>query len=105
MYAVIETGGKQYKVVPEELFAIEQLAGEVGSTVTFERVLAIGNEGGDITVDSASLKKATVNAEIVEQFRGPKIVVFKMKRRKGYRHTIGHRQELTKVKITGINVG
>jgi len=105
MYAVIETGSKQYKVMPDEVVAIEQLDGEVGAKLTFDRILAIGTEGGELNVDGAALKKATVSAEIVERFRGPKLVVFKMKKRKGYRHTIGHRQNLIKVKITGINVG
>ena len=104
MYAVIEAGSKQFKVVADEIVAVEKIEGEVGAKVTFDHVLAVGNEGGDLNADASSLKKATVSAEIVEQFRGPKLIAFKMKRRKGYRHTIGHRQNLTKVKITGINV-
>lgn len=105
MYAVIQTGGKQYKVVQDEIVGIEQLDGEVGAKVTFDKVIAIGTEGGAIKAVPAELKGATVEAEIVEHFRGPKLIAFKMKRRKGYRHTIGHRQNLTSVKITGICAG
>ena len=105
MYAVILTGGKQHKVVQDEIISVEQLDGEVGAKVTFDQVIAVGTEGGEIKAVAAELKNAKVEGEIVEHFRGPKLVVFKMKRRKGYRHTIGHRQNQTSVKITGINVG
>ncbi|MDD3119475.1 MAG: 50S ribosomal protein L21 [Victivallales bacterium] len=102
MYAVIQTGGKQYKVVQDEVIDIELLQGEVGSTVTFDQVLAVGEEGGELKV-GAEVGKAQVQGEIVEFFRGPKLVAFKMKRRKGYRNTRGHRQNLCSVKITAIN--
>ncbi len=102
MYAVIETGGKQHKVVQDEIVAVELLGGEVGSTVTFDKVIAVGEEGGDIKV-GAEVSSAKVQGEIVEFFRGVKVVAFKMKRRKGYRNTRGHRQNLCSVKITAIN--
>lgn len=102
MYAVIETGGKQYKVIQDEIVAIERVGGEVGSTVTFDKVIAVGEEGGDIKV-GAEAAKAQVTGEIVEFFRGVKVIAFKMKRRKGYRNTRGHRQNLCSVKITAIN--
>ena len=100
MYAIISTGGKQLTVRSEEIVAVERLAGEVGSKVTFDKVLAIG-EGAGLKV-GAEAAGAVVEAEIVEHFRGPKLVVFKMKRRKGYRRRKGHRQELTRVKILSV---
>ena len=100
MYAIISTGGKQLTVRSEEVVAVERLAGEVGSKITFDKVLAIG-EGAGLKV-GAEAADAKVEAEIVEHFRGPKLIAFKMKRRKGYRRRKGHRQELTKVKITAI---
>lgn len=101
MYAVIETGGKQYKVVQDEVFAIEKLEGEAGTIVSFDKVIAVGEEGGALKFgpDAASTK---VEAEILDQFRGEKLTIFKMKRRKGYRKKNGHRQSLTSVKITAI---
>ena len=100
MYAIISTGGKQLTVRSEEIVAVERLAGEVGSKVTFDKVLAIG-EGAGLKV-GAEAAGAKVEAEIVEHFRGPKLIAFKMKRRKGYRLRKGHRQELTRVKILSV---
>ena len=100
MYAIISTGGKQLTVRNEEIVAVERLAGEVGSKITFDKVLAIG-EGAGLKV-GAEAAGAKVEAEIVEHFRGPKLIAFKMKRRKGYRLRKGHRQELTKVKILSV---
>ena len=100
MYAIISTGGKQLTVRSEEIVAVERLAGEVGSKVTFDKVLAIG-EGAGLKV-GAEAAGAKVEAEIVEHFRGPKLIAFKMKRRKGYRRRKGHRQELTRVKILSV---
>lgn len=99
MYAIIKTGGKQYTVKPGDFVEIEKLDGEVGATITFGEILAVGEEGGALKVGSPLLDGASVSAEVVDQFRGKKIVVFKMKRRKGYRRTQGHRQSLTRVKI------
>ncbi|MBR2441280.1 MAG: 50S ribosomal protein L21 [Lentisphaeria bacterium] len=100
MYAIISTGGKQLTVRSEEIVAMERLAGEVGSKITFDKVLAIG-EGAGLKV-GAEAADAKVEAEIVEHFRGPKLIAFKMKRRKGYRRRKGHRQELTRVKILSV---
>jgi len=101
MYAVIATGGKQYRVVKDDIIDIERLEGDVGKKISFDEVLVVG-EGEKIECGTPLLKSAKVDAEIVEQFRGKKLVVFKMKRRKGWRRKQGHRQELTKVKITKI---
>jgi len=104
MYAVIATGGKQYRVQKNDVIDIERVDGEKGKKVTFDEVLLIG-EGAEIECGNPLVKSATVSAEIVEQFRGKKLTVFKMKRRKGYRKKHGHRQELTKVKIADISSG
>ncbi|MFA6715106.1 MAG: 50S ribosomal protein L21 [Victivallaceae bacterium] len=103
MYAIIKTGGKQYKVKQDEVLAIEKIEGEAGSKLTFDEVLAVGEEGKSLNVGAPLVEGAKVEAEIVEQFRGPKLIAFKMKRRKGYRRKIGHRQNLTKIKISAIN--
>lgn len=102
MYAIINAGGRQFKVKAEEFVDMNRLTGEVGGKVTFDQVAAVGEEGGSLNVGKPVVEGAAVEAEIVEHFRGKKLIAFKMKRRKGYRRTIGHRQELTKVKITAI---
>lgn len=102
MYAVIATGGKQYKVQPNDVFEIERIAGEAGSKVVFSEVLAVADEG-QLHLGNPHVEGASVDAEIVGHLRGKKLIAFKMKRRKGYRKKIGHRQELTKVKILAIN--
>ena len=102
MYAVIATGGKQYRVQEHDIIDIERLEGEVGAEVTFDKVLMVG-EGKDVQCGTPLLGSAKVKAQIVDQFRGKKLTVFKMKRRKGYRKKHGHRQELTKVEITTIS--
>ena len=104
MYAVIATGGKQYRVAKDDIIDIERVEGEVGKKVSFDEVLVLG-EGDKVECGTPLIKSAKVDAEIVEQFRGKKLTVFKMKRRKGYRKKHGHRQELTKVKITSIGAG
>jgi large subunit ribosomal protein L21 len=101
MYAVIATGGKQFKVQEQDIVTMERIEGEAGAKVTFGEVLAVG-EGADLKVGTPFVADAKVEGEIVEQLRGPKLIAFKMKRRKGYRKRKGHRQELTKVKITAI---
>ena len=103
MYAIIKTGGKQYKVKAEDCLDIERLTGEAGSKVTFAEVLAVGEENGALNVGTPTVSGAQVEAEIVDQFRGKKVIAFKMKRRMGYRKTRGHRQELTRVRIVAIN--
>jgi large subunit ribosomal protein L21 len=103
MYAVLETGSKQYRVSTGDTLEIERLAVEAGQPVTFDRVLLVNNDG-KLSVGSPTVASATVMADVVEHIRGEKKVTFKMKRRKGYHKTIGHRQELTVVKIKEIKV-
>lgn len=100
-YAVIKTGGKQYRVAKGDTLSVEKLDGEVGSAVTFSEVMLVGT-GSDIKV-GGEISGASVVGEIVDQFKGPKLLAYRYKRRKGYHRTVGHRQRLTKVKVTGIN--
>jgi large subunit ribosomal protein L21 len=102
MYAVLETGSKQYRVAAGDTLEIERLETEAGQPVTFDRVLLV-NRDGQISVGTPTVPSATVVADVVEHIRGPKLIAFKMKRRKGYHKTVGHRQELTVVKIKEIN--
>ena len=101
MYAVIETGGKQYRVAPGDLVKVETLAGDVGSEVEFERVLAVVNDSNEVTA-GAALSGARVKGTINEHGRGDKVIVFKFKRKKQYKRTIGHRQNYTQVKVSEI---
>jgi len=101
MYAVLETGSKQYRVAAGDTLEIERLETEAGKPVTFNRVLLV-NRDGKISVGTPTVAGASVEADVVEHIRGEKKLTFKMKRRKGYHKTIGHRQELTVVKIKGI---
>jgi large subunit ribosomal protein L21 len=98
MFAVIKTGGKQYKVAENDVIAVEKLDGETGAAITFDQVLMVGDKVGAPVVDGAS-----VAGEIVDQFRADKVIVFKKKRRQNYRRKNGHRQYQTLVKITGIS--
>jgi large subunit ribosomal protein L21 len=100
-YSVIETGSKQYRVAAGDTLEVERLAVDAGQPFTFDRVLLVNNDG-KLTVGSPTVASATVVADVVEHIRGEKKVAFKMKRRKGYHKTIGHRQELTVVKIKEI---
>ena len=100
MYAVIKTGGKQYRVSPGDRLRVEKLPGDRGSTISFDQVLMVGGE--TIRVGKPSVEGVKVNAEIVAQDRAKKIIVFKMKRRKNYRRKNGHRQPFTELHITGI---
>jgi large subunit ribosomal protein L21 len=102
MYAVLETGSKQYRVTAGDTLEIERLEVEAGQPFTFDRVLLVSNEG-KLTVGSPTVAQATVVADVVAHKRGEKKIAFKMKRRKGYHRTVGHRQELTVVKIKAIN--
>jgi large subunit ribosomal protein L21 len=101
MYAIIETGGKQYRVSAGDTIEVERIPAEAGQTFTFDRVLFCKNEG-KTTIGSPAIKQAGVVADVVKHIRGVKTVAFKMKRRKGYHHKVGHRQELTVVKIKEI---
>ena len=104
MFAVIRTGGKQYRVSENACIEVERLAGSPGDTLTFDDVLMLGGAGGEpAAVDAAALKTATVFAELLAQTRGDKVLVFKKKRRKNYRRMRGHRQDLTLLRITGIS--
>ena len=102
MFAVIKTGGKQYRVSPDDVIKIERIAGEAGDKVAFEDVLMLDADG-NTTVGAPLVAGATVTGELVEQARGEKIIVFKKKRRKNYRRTNGHRQELSVVRIIDIS--
>ncbi len=101
MYAVIKTGGKQYKVAVDDVLDIEKLAGEAGEKMTFDNVMMIGGDG-EPTVGAPTIDGASVTAEVVGQMRTRKIIVFKKKRRKNYRRKNGHRQHFTRVKILSI---
>lgn len=101
-YAIFETGGKQYKVQAGNMFDVELLDADVGSTVKFDRVLA-ASDGEKLSVGTPILENAAVEAEVVEHRRGKKVVAFKKKRRKGYHRKIGHRQELTRIRIKSIS--
>lgn len=103
MFAVIKTGGKQYKVSAEDVITIEKIGVEAGETVTFEEVLMVG--GDNLEVGAPLVSGASVVGEVVEQGRARKIIVFKKKRRQGYKRTKGHRQHQTIVRITDILTG
>ncbi|MGH2614111.1 MAG: 50S ribosomal protein L21 [Thermomicrobiales bacterium] len=99
---MIETGGKQYRVAVGDTLAIEKLPAETGSEVTFDRVLMVGGDGS-ARVGAPLIDGASVQAQVEDQFRAPKIIVFKYKPKKRYRRRLGHRQSLTRVAITAIN--
>ena len=103
MYAVVATGGKQYRVSPGDRIEVEKLAGEVGQKIALDYVMMIGGEGQAVAVGTPRLDDAWIEAQIVAQKRGKKIIVFKHKRRKGYRRKQGHRQSLTALQITAIH--
>ncbi len=102
MYAVIRTGGKQYKVAANDVISVEKLPGEAGETIGFDDVLMVG-EGAEATIGTPLVDGARVEATILEQGRGPKIIVFKKQRRKNHRRKKGHRQDLTVLRITDIH--
>ena len=101
MYAFIKTGGKQYKVSEGDIVKVEKLDGEVGSSVVLDTVLSVG-EGDSITIGTPTVEGAKVMAEIVEQSKGKKVIIFKKKRRQGYTKKQGHRQFFTGLKIQEI---
>ena len=105
MFAVIKTGGKQYKVAADDVFTVEKLEAEAGATIRFEEVLMLGGEDG-VTVGAPRVAGAAVEATVVEQTRGPKTISFKKRRRKhSSKRRRGHRQDLTLVKIVAIHPG
>lgn len=101
MYAVIRTGGKQYRVAPDDVLDIEKIPGEAGDTVEFSEVLLVGGDG-EPQLGAPLVAGASVAAELVEQHRGEKIIIFKKKRRQNYRRKNGHRQSLTLIRVTEI---
>ena len=102
MYAVIRTGGKQYRVTEGQTLRVEKLTGKAGDKITFSDVLLVG--GDSPKIGQPFVKGASVAAEIAGEGKGKKIIVFKFKRRKNYRRKTGHRQPFTELKITGIKI-
>lgn len=102
MYAVIKTGGKQYRVVAGERLKVEKLVADVGAKVTLDQVLMVA-DGAEMTIGSPIIKGATVNAIVLSHGRGDKVIIFKFRRRKHYRKTQGHRQSYTEIQISDIN--
>jgi len=105
MYAVIKTGGKQYRVQPGDLLVVEKLDGDVGAQVAFDQVLMVGGEGGDVLVGAPTVDGAVVTATLIETRKGEKVKIFKKIRRQGYRRTRGHRQFETVLRVTGLEAG
>ena len=101
MYAVVKTGGKQYRVAKEDIVRVEKLRGEAGDSISLDEVLMIA-DGDDVTVGSPLVEGANVTAEIVAQDRDPKVIIFKKIRRHKYRRKNGHRQHKTVLRVTGI---
>jgi large subunit ribosomal protein L21 len=102
MYAIVETGGKQYRVKPGDTVAVERLSGEPGDTLDLDRVLLVAGNDDLARVGAPRIEGAVVRAEVVEQFRGQKIIVFRYKSKVRYRRKTGHRQSLTRLRITDI---
>ena len=102
-YAVIKTGGKQYRVEEGQTLLVERLSGDVGATVELQPLLVAGD--GDPLFEGDGLSKATVKAEAIAHERGPKLRVFKFKPKRGYKRLNGHRQELTRIEVTSIKAG
>lgn len=100
MYAIVKTGGKQYKVAPGDKINIEKLDAEVGETVELPVICVV--DGSKVEADPAKASKTKVTAEVIEQFKGEKQLVFKFKKRKNYKRLRGHRQQLTRVQINAI---
>lgn len=101
MYAIIATGGKQYKVAEGDIIRVEKLGVEAGETVTFDQVLAVNN--GELSIGCPTVEGATVTATVVKEGKGKKVIVYKYKRKTGYHKKNGHRQLFTQVKIDKIN--
>jgi large subunit ribosomal protein L21 len=101
-YAIIQTGGKQYRVSEGDVLSVEKLAVDAGTETTFNDVLLVV-DGDKVTLGTPLLSGASVKAEVVEQYKDDKVIAFKFKRRKGYHRTVGHRRQLTELKITKIS--
>ena len=104
MFAIVKTGGKQYRVAPGDQIVVERIKGDVGSNISLSEVLALGGNGVPV-IGTPLVADAAVSARIVQQPRGTKVIVFKKKRRKNYRRKRGHRQELTVLRIEEISRG
>ncbi len=104
MFAIVKTGGKQYRVMPGDQLVVERIAGDVGSEISLTEVLAIGGDATPL-IGHPFVAGAAVSARIVQQPRATKVIVFKKKRRKNYRRKRGHRQDLTVLKIQAITTG
>lgn len=100
-YAIVKTGGKQYRVAVGDVVEVEKLEGDAGTEVAFPAVLIV--DGSNVTADAAALDKASVTGKVVEQTKGPKIRIHKFKNKTGYQKRQGHRQRLTRVEVTGIS--
>ena len=103
MYAIVKTGGKQYKVAVGDVVEVEKVVGAPGASVDLPALLVV--DGTTVTSDAAALAGVTVSGEVVAQTKGPKIRILKYKNKSGYKKRIGHRQQLTQVKVTGIETG
>jgi large subunit ribosomal protein L21 len=101
-YAIIQTGGKQYRVSEGDVLSVEKLHAEAGKETTFSDVLLVVN-GDKVNLGAPLISGASVKAEVVEQYKDDKVIAFKFRRRKGYHRTVGHRRQLTKLKITKIS--
>lgn len=104
MFAVVKTGGKQYKVASGDVIKVEKLLAEAGTTVELDQVLMVGDDA-NVTIGSPLVAGASVAAEVLDQIKGPKVTIFKKKRRKNHRRTRGHRQPITVLRVTGISAG
>ena len=103
MYAIVKTGGKQYKVAVGDVVKVEKLVGASGTTVTLPALLVV--DGASVTTDAQALAGVTVSGEVVEQTKGPKLNIMHYKNKSGYKRRMGHRQKLTLVRVTGIETG
>jgi large subunit ribosomal protein L21 len=103
VYAIVKTGGKQYKVAVGDVVEVEKLDGTAGASVTLPALLVV--DGSDVTTDAAALSGVTVSAEVLAQTKGPKISIMKYKNKTGYKKRMGHRQQLTQLKVTAIEKG
>ena len=101
MYAIVKTGGKQYKVAVGDVVQVEKVVGDAGTTLTLPALLVV--DEGTVTSDASALAGVTVSAEVVAQTKGPKIRIMKYKNKTGYKKRMGHRQQLTQVRVTGID--
>ena len=104
MYAVVKTGGKEYRISQGDLIRVEKMEGKVGDQVTMKDILMVSHEG-QVQVGNPLLANAVITGEIVQQMKGKKILTYKMKRRKNYRRTKGHRQTYTYIKVNDISLG